>query len=103
MKKHKKNIALITGASRGLGSAISESLALEGFHTILVGRTVGSLEALYDKIVNNGGTASVLPLDIRNEEAVKKSCIIIYERWKKLDLWGSYRNQCASVITSRPY
>ena len=87
MKKQKEHIALITGASRGLGSAISQELALQSFHTILAARTTGSLEAIYDRIISAGGTASVLPLDITDEEAIKKSCIVIYERWGKLDLW----------------
>jgi NADP-dependent 3-hydroxy acid dehydrogenase YdfG len=80
-------IALITGASRGLGAAMSEALAFNGFHTILVARTVGSLEQLYDNIIKNEGTASILPLDITDETAIKQSCLSIYERWKKIDYW----------------
>lgn len=87
MKKTRDNIALITGASRGLGSAISHELALKKFHTILAARTIGSLEEVYDRIIGVGGTASVLPLDIMDEESIKKSCLTIYDRWKKIDLW----------------
>ena len=83
----KEKVALITGASRGLGAAIGEALACDGLHVILAARTVGSLEQLYDKIVNSGGTASILPIDITDETAIKKSCIYIHNRWKKIDFW----------------
>ena len=83
----KEKVALITGASRGLGAAIGEALACDDLHVILAARTVGSLEQLYDKIVNSGGNASILPIDITDETAIKKSCIYIHNRWKKIDFW----------------
>ncbi|MDB9817061.1 SDR family oxidoreductase, partial [Amylibacter sp.] len=87
MNKEKKKIALVTGASRGFGAALSEALAENGYHIIAVARTTGALEDLDDRIQSKGGTATLVPLDITDEEAVKRMCISIHKRWGGLHLW----------------
>ena len=62
----KGRIALITGASRGIGAAVAKRFAAEGAHVILVARTVGALEAMDDAIVSAGGKATLAPLDLPN-------------------------------------
>jgi NAD(P)-dependent dehydrogenase (short-subunit alcohol dehydrogenase family) len=82
-----QKISLITGASRGLGAATAEALAAAGHHVIALARTPGALEELDDRIQAKGGTATLVPLDVKDEEAVKRLCLAIYERWGGLDLW----------------
>lgn len=81
-------IALVTGASRGLGAALAEALAAEGWHIIAVARTTGALEELDDRIQASGrGSATLAPLDITNDDAMRHLCRSVHERWGKLDLW----------------
>jgi len=87
MTDNRNEIALITGASRGIGAALALNLASLGYHLILVARTVGALEELDDRIREIGGSATLLPLDVTDEIAIKKSCLAIFNRWKKIDLW----------------
>ena len=87
MQIENKKIALITGASRGLGAAVSEALAENSYHVIAIARTSGALEDLDDRIQSKGGSATLVPLDITDEEAVKRMCISIHKRWGGLDLW----------------
>ena len=87
MEVKNKKIALVTGASRGLGAAVSEALAENNYHVIAIARTTGALEELDDRIQLKGGSATLVPLDITDEEAVKRMCILIHERWGGLDLW----------------
>jgi len=87
MSEIDKKIALVTGASRGLGAAVAERLAAEGYHVIAVARTSGALEELDDRIQSSGGSATLAPFDITDEEAVKRMCISVHERWGGLDLW----------------
>ena len=63
-------VALITGASRGLGAAVAEELAALGAHVIAVAKTTGGLEELDDRIQKRGGAATLAPLDITDEPAV---------------------------------
>lgn len=79
-------IALVTGASRGLGFAFAEALAPE-HHIVAVGRTVGGLEDLDDKIKAKGGQATLAPMDITNVDAMAQLCRSVYDRWGKIDLW----------------
>ena len=81
-----KPIALVIGASRGLGFFISIELAKSNYHVICVARTVGGLEALDDKIQEVGGTATLAPLDITDNKAIEHLCHNIFQRWKKIDL-----------------
>ncbi len=78
-------IALITGASRGIGRACAIGLAQAGAHVILVARTVGGLEEADDAIQKVGGTATLVPMDLRDFDAIDRLGASIYERWGKLD------------------
>jgi len=78
-------IALITGASRGIGRAAALALAGAGAHVILVARTVGGLEETDDAIQKIGGTATLVPMNLRDFDAIDRLGASIYERWGKLD------------------
>lgn len=78
--------ALITGASRGLGAALAEALA-PTYHIIAVGRTVGALEELDDRIKARGGSATLAPMNITDTGAMQTLCRGIYDRWGSLDMW----------------
>lgn len=87
-QKHRpleNRIALVTGASRGIGRAAALALAKAGAHVIAVARTVGGLEELDDEIGQAGGTATLVPLDLRDFDAIDRLGASIYERWGKLD------------------
>ena len=79
-------IALVTGASRGLGHALCLHLAREGAHVIATARTQGGLEELDDAIKAKGGTATLVPLDIKDFEAIDRLGASVFERWGKLDI-----------------
>ena len=86
-----QKIALVTGASRGLGAALAEHLAARGWHVVAVGRTVGGLEDLDDRVRALGlpgmGGVTLAPMDVTNDDAMRHLCLSIYQRWGKLDLW----------------
>ena len=79
-------VALVTGASRGLGYAVAHALALAGAHVLLLGRTQGALEALYDDIMANGGEATGVPMDITDGDAIDRLGATLAERWGRLDI-----------------
>jgi NAD(P)-dependent dehydrogenase (short-subunit alcohol dehydrogenase family) len=79
-------IALVTGASRGIGRAIALAMAREGAHVVAVARTVGALEDLDDDVKSAGGSASLVPLDLRKPEGIDQLGLIVFERWKRLDI-----------------
>jgi len=79
-------VALVTGASRGIGWAVARLLAREGAHIIAVARTSGALEELDDAIQADGGSATLVPLDIKDGDAIDRIGAAIFERWKKLDI-----------------
>jgi NAD(P)-dependent dehydrogenase (short-subunit alcohol dehydrogenase family) len=78
-------IALVTGASRGIGRAAAIALAQAGAHVICVARTVGGLEETDDEIQKIGGTATLVPMNLRDFEAIDRLGASIYERWGRLD------------------
>jgi NAD(P)-dependent dehydrogenase (short-subunit alcohol dehydrogenase family) len=78
-------VALVTGASRGIGRAVARELAREGAHVIAVARTVGGLESLDDEIRSDGGSATLVPLDLRDGAAFPRLAGAIAERWRRLD------------------
>ena len=82
-----KKLALVTGASRGLGFAIAEELAAQGWHIMAVARTVGGLESLDDAIQAKGGSATLAPLDITKPEEMETLANGILGRWGGLHLW----------------
>ena len=79
-------IALITGASRGIGAAVAKALAGAGAHVILVARTAGGLEAVDDEIRAAGGKATLLPMDLLQLDEIDKLGPTIAERFSKLDI-----------------
>ena len=80
-----QRIALVTGASRGIGHAAAIALAKAGMHVILVARTVGGLEEADDAIQKAGGSATLVPLNLREFDALDRLGASIFERWGKLD------------------
>ena len=78
-------IALVTGASRGIGAATAQSLAARGAHVILVARTVGGLEATEEAIHAAGGTATIAPLDLADGDSIGRLAHAVGERWGRLD------------------
>jgi NAD(P)-dependent dehydrogenase (short-subunit alcohol dehydrogenase family) len=82
-------IALVTGASRGIGRAAALALAAEGAHVIAVARTQGALEALDDDIraLQPGASATLVPLDLADHDALDRLGRSIYDRWGKLDVF----------------
>jgi NAD(P)-dependent dehydrogenase (short-subunit alcohol dehydrogenase family) len=79
-------IAVITGASRGIGAVIARAFAREGAHVVLVARTVGALEELDDKIRAAGGSASLVPMDLIDYPAMDRLGAALYERFGKIDI-----------------
>lgn len=79
-------VALVTGASRGIGYHIARLLAASGAHVIAVARTVGGLEELDDEITKAGGSATLVPLDLTDMEGIDRLGGAIHERWGKLDI-----------------
>ena len=79
-------LALVTGASRGIGAAIAETLAREGAHVILVARSAKALEEVEDRIHEAGGSATIAPLDLTDGEAIGKLGAAVSERWGALDI-----------------
>lgn len=80
-------LALVTGASRGLGFALSEGLAAQGWHVLAVARTVGGLEELDDRIKARGGSATLAPMDLTDTAAMEHLAGSIGARWGGLGLW----------------
>ena len=79
-------VAVVTGASRGLGAATAEALAREGAHVILVARSAKALEEVEDRIHEAGGSATIAPLDLTESESVGKLGAAVSGRWDKLDI-----------------
>ncbi len=86
-----QKIALVTGASRGLGAALAEQLALRGWHVVAVARTVGGLEELDDRVRAAGmpgaGGLTLAPMDITNDDAMRHLCRSVHDRWGGAGLW----------------
>ena len=79
-------LALVTGASRGIGAATAEALAREGAHVILVARTAQALEEVEQRIHEAGGAATIAPLDLTDGESIGKLAAAVGERWPALDV-----------------
>jgi NAD(P)-dependent dehydrogenase (short-subunit alcohol dehydrogenase family) len=79
-------LALVTGASRGIGAATAEALAAAGAHVLLVARTASALEQVEERIHDAGGNATIAPLDLTQGESVGKLAAAVAERWAKLDI-----------------
>jgi NAD(P)-dependent dehydrogenase (short-subunit alcohol dehydrogenase family) len=87
-------LALVTGASRGIGAAVAKHLAAEGAHVILVARTQGGLEELDDAVRQAGGKATLAPMDLRDFDKIDQMGAALHQRFKKLDVLAA----CAGVL-----
>ena len=79
-------IALVTGASRGIGYAAALALARAGAHVVAVARTVGGLEELDDAIRAGGGSATLVPLDLKDHDGIARLAAALNERYRRLDV-----------------
>jgi len=79
-------LALVTGASRGIGAATAEALAAAGAHVILTARTASALEEVEDRIHASGGSATIAPMDLTETDHVNKLSEAVAERWGSLDV-----------------
>ena len=95
-------VALVTGASRGIGAAVAVELAKLGAHVVLVARTAGGLEAADDAVRAVGGTATLLPLDLREGAALDMIGPTIFERFRRLDIMVS-NAAIMSKVTPAPH
>ncbi len=82
----KQKLAVVTGASKGIGAAIARRLAADGFHVVLTARTEAGLIETEDAIHAAGGTATIAPVDLLKGEDIDKLGVAIGSRWDKLDL-----------------
>jgi NAD(P)-dependent dehydrogenase (short-subunit alcohol dehydrogenase family) len=85
-KPFEGKLALVTGASRGIGAATAEALAGAGAHVILVARAAAALEQVDDRIHEARGSATIAPLDLTDGESIGKLASAVAERWGKLDM-----------------
>ncbi|MEA3063716.1 MAG: hypothetical protein QOJ27_144 [Sphingomonadales bacterium] len=79
-------LALVTGASRGIGAATAEALASAGAHVVLAARTAADLELAEERIHQAGGTATIAPLDLVETDSIAKLAAAAAERWGRLDI-----------------
>jgi len=80
-------IALVTGASKGIGAAVAKSYAKAGAHVVLIARNKGGLEKIDDEIRALGGSATLMPLDLLNLDELDQLGPVLYERFGKLDIF----------------
>lgn len=87
MNETDQKLAIVTGASRGLGAAVAERLGARGYHVVAVARTTGGLEELDDRIRAAGGVATLAPMDVAQPEAMIQLAQAVLGRWGGCDLW----------------
>ena len=85
-RRFEGRIAVVTGASRGIGRAVALALAGEGAHVVAVARTQGALEELDDELRAAGGTATLAPFDLKDYDAIDRLGAALYERYGRLDV-----------------
>ena len=98
-------LALVTGASKGIGAATAEALAAAGAHVVLTARDVKALEAVEDRIHAAGGTSTIAPLDLTEADSVARLAGAVSGRWEKLDylvLSAAYLPQLTPVTQIDP-
>jgi NAD(P)-dependent dehydrogenase (short-subunit alcohol dehydrogenase family) len=79
-------IALVTGASRGIGAATAHAMAALGAHVVITARSAKDLEAVEEQIFNAGGSATIAPLDLTDGDSIARLAGAVKERWGKLDM-----------------
>jgi NAD(P)-dependent dehydrogenase (short-subunit alcohol dehydrogenase family) len=79
-------LALVTGASRGIGAATAEALARAGAHVVITARTAADLETVEERIHEAGGGATIAPLDLTESDSIARLAAAVGERWKALDI-----------------
>lgn len=79
-------IALVTGASRGIGAATAQALAHAGAHVLLTARTTADLEEVEERIFAAGGSATIAPMDLTEKDSIARLASAVAERWGKLDI-----------------
>lgn len=79
-------VALVTGASRGIGAATAKALAAAGAHVVLVARNAKDLEKIEEEIFDAGGSATIAPLDLAEPDGIARLATAISGRWKALDI-----------------
>jgi NAD(P)-dependent dehydrogenase (short-subunit alcohol dehydrogenase family) len=79
-------IALVTGASRGIGAATAKALAAAGAHVVLTARKARDLEAVEEAIHADGGTATIAPMDLTESDSIARLASAVAERWDRLDI-----------------
>ena len=85
MNKSTKN-ALITGAGSGIGAEIAKELAKKNYHTIITGKSISNLEETENTILENGGSCTLVELNMKDLVGIDKLGLEIFNRWKKLDI-----------------
>jgi NAD(P)-dependent dehydrogenase (short-subunit alcohol dehydrogenase family) len=79
-------VALVTGASRGIGAATAKALATAGAHVVITARKARDLETVEEQIHEAGGDATIAPMDLAEGDSIARLAGAIYERWKRLDI-----------------
>jgi NAD(P)-dependent dehydrogenase (short-subunit alcohol dehydrogenase family) len=79
-------VALVTGASKGIGAATAQALAAQGAHVVLTGRDVKALEAVEEAIFAAGGSATIAPVDLTEPDGIARLATAVSQRWDKLDM-----------------
>jgi len=79
-------LALVTGASRGIGAATAKALAMAGAHVVLTSRTTGGLEEVEEAINTAGGTATIAPIDLTESDSIARFATALMGRWDTLDI-----------------
>jgi len=85
-KAFEGQVALVTGASRGIGAATAAALAAQGAHVVLTGRDTKALEAVEDAIFQAGGSATIAPVDLVEPDGIARLATALSQRWGKLDI-----------------
>lgn len=88
MSDKDQKLAIVTGASRGLGASLAERLGARGYHVVAVARTTGALEELDDRIRAVGGAATLAPMDVTQPAAMIQLVQAVLDRWGGCDLWA---------------
>ena len=94
MSRFAGQVALVTGASRGIGAAAARALAAEGAHVVLTARDAGALEAVEQAIFEAGGSATIAPLDLAEGDGIARLAGAVASRWAALDILV----HCAAVL-----